>query len=138
MDHREYGWQMNDQYEKLLTNLEILGTLLQESNFAEYENQVISFDYLSYSFQSKFHAVIFEGELVLKVRFETQVFSESVFHFDVLINYFGNISAIDLLVPERNLNYFSSNTIEAYFDRLLGQFLEKSDFYHENSIGDAL
>ncbi|WMN58153.1 hypothetical protein NI390_17890 [Vibrio fluvialis] len=128
------NWNNHEQYMKLLKNLETLGTHLQESHFAEFENKVISFNYLSYDFTSKFHAVIFEGELVLKVRFETRVFEDSTFHFDLLIHYFGKIISVDNLVPEHNVNQFTTYTVSNYFNNLLYEFVDKSDFFHEDSI----
>ncbi|ELA7176069.1 hypothetical protein ABNW71_001475 [Vibrio parahaemolyticus] len=131
MHHREYGGAMNSQYDDLLCHLDDLGTLLTDAKFATIDNHKISFDYLSYSFESKHHAVIFDNLLALKVRFETQVFSEQSAYFDIIIDFYGRIYPIGELAPVRAISRLHSYDVGGYFDRIVGSFLESSDFYHE-------
>ncbi|EPJ2730555.1 hypothetical protein ACTHEF_002177 [Vibrio parahaemolyticus] len=131
MNQRNYGPSMNSKYKRLLAHWNELGEMLKNEEFASFESQTISFNYLSYFFESRHHAVIFQGSLALKVRFETQVFSDQVAHFDIVVNEYSQIIPLGEKNAICEINNSPSADIVFHFNRIVGSFLESSEFYHE-------
>ncbi len=133
MINRNYGRYMDEQYKSLLENLDHVGTLLSEANLASYELHQISFNYLSYDFKTNFHAVIYENELALKLRFSTVIFNERTAFFEIVLDRYGCLTPLEIKGVERTyLNILGPYNISTYFHKLLSSFLEQSDFYHLN------
>ncbi|EII3114015.1 hypothetical protein LG821_000700 [Vibrio parahaemolyticus] len=133
MNQRNYGPPMHSNYKHLLAYWDTLGGMLKSENFASFENQTMSFNYLSYFFESRHHAVIFQDSLALKVRFETQVFSNQVAHFDIVIDQYGRIFPLGKNKPICDISGSPSSDMAFHFNQIVGSFLESSDFYHEEA-----
>ena len=119
-------------YKLLLEKLDTFGNLLQEADLGIFDDHQISFEYLSYDFNSSHHCVIFEDEIALKLRFTTFVFSESVY-FEVVINLDGKIQPLNIIDAEPiYLAYLSEYNISRFIHSLVAGFLRGSDFFYVN------
>ncbi|EII3114017.1 hypothetical protein LG821_000702 [Vibrio parahaemolyticus] len=104
------------------------GRTFSISNDVEFDNDVMTIDFLTYKFVSKHQLVFKEGVPYLRAKFETTTIDDLTYFFDIYIDRYGRFETkFSDMLNERDMGIFknaSAKKIDKYIAELIFNFFE--------------
>ncbi|EJG1862170.1 hypothetical protein P7M14_13120 [Vibrio parahaemolyticus] len=119
-------------FPKLIEQYSMLGNYLQSSDYVSFENNIITIKLLSYEFKSKYGVVFIDGNIRLRVKFETVSLDGDDLYFDLYLDPQGRIySDYNSILDKNYVDILERSSVKS-IDKNISEFVY--NFLNKNSL----